>query len=215
MQAYSFSHIVFKSELMAYKIILLLLLIHVLVGASNKPSVPPPIIKWAVEKNSTLRVQGKTNVNKFTCNIKQYAEKDTIICLGDASKAIRLTGELKMDVLSFNCHSKMITNDFRKTIKADKYPMLIIRFLSLETMPILGNNTEAIKGWVEVELAGVVKKFQLIYSFAKGPSNQIQLEGGRNFSFSDFKLTPPKKLGGMIKIKDAFDVNFMLTLQPV
>jgi hypothetical protein len=186
-------------------------------GRVKETGSPSPLgmVRWVVEKNSTLRVQGKTNVNKFTCTTSEYAEKDTIICFGDPAKPVRLTGALEMDVLSFDCHSKLITKDFRKTIKADKYPVLTIRFLSLESMPLLQNKTQSIKGWVEVELAGEVKKFQLNYSFSKAASSRIQLNGGRSFSFSDFKLTPPKKLGGLVKIKDAFDVNFMLTLQPL
>lgn len=181
---------------------------------ANKP-VPASakVVRWVVEKNSTLRVQGKTNVNRFTCTIDEYAEKDTILCLDDPSKAVRLSGELKMNVLNFNCHSKLITKDFRKTIKADKYPVLIIRFLSLESMPFLQKKTELIKGWVEVELAGVIKKFELNYTFSGNSSGHILLNGGRSFSFSDFKLSPPKKLGGLVKIKDAFDVSFNLTLQ--
>jgi len=202
---------------MWYKNIFLLLLIPALMGSSlhKLPDRSGPAVKWIVEKNSTLSVQGKTNVNKFTCNIDEYAEKDTIICIDNASKAVKLTGELKMDVLSFDCHSKLITKDFRKTIKADKYPALTIRFLSLESMPLLNKKTELIKGWVEVELAGVVKKFELNYSFLKSTSGKIQLNGGRSFSFADFKLSPPKKLGGLVKIKDAFNVIFKLTLQPL
>ena len=203
---------------MGYKNLLLLLLIPAAMSSRTKETgreSPFKTIKWVVEKNSTLRIQGKTNVNRFTCNISEYAEKDTIICLGDPSKPVKLTGALEMDVLSFDCHSKLITKDFRKTIKADRYPRLTIRFLSLETMPVLANNTEAIKGWVEVELAGVIKKFQLNYSFSKASTGNIQLDGGRSFSFSDFNLSPPKKLGGLVKIKDAFDVNFKLTLKTV
>jgi hypothetical protein len=128
---------------MFYKNIFLLLLIPALMGSSlhKLPDRSGPAVKWIVEKNSTLSVQGKTNVNKFTCNIDEYAEKDTIICIDNASKAVKLTGELKMDVLSFDCHSKLITKDFRKTIKADKYPALTIRFLSLESMPLLNKKT--------------------------------------------------------------------------
>ena len=201
---------------MSYKNLFIILLIPVLLSSRAKENeYSLKTVRWVVEKNSTLRVQGKTNVNKFVCTISEYAERDTIICLGEPARQVKLTGALEMDVLSFDCHSKMITKDFRKTIKADKYPVLTIRFLSLESMPVLENKTESIKGWVEVELAGVVKKFQLNYSFSNAASGLIQLNGGRSFSFSDFKLTPPKKLGGLVKIKDAFDVNFMLTLQPV
>ena len=176
---------------------------------------PGRMIKWIVEKNSTLRVQGKTNINSFTCNINEYAKKDTIICINDPVKPISFTGEIQMDILSFNCHSSMITKGLRKTLKSDEYPTMSIRFISLQFMPLLQNKTELIKGWVEVQLAGVVKRFELSYSFLQSGLVYLQLNGGRSFRFSDFKLTPPRKFGGLIKIKDDFDVNFQLVLRTI
>ncbi|MEP6595978.1 MAG: hypothetical protein ABJA71_08520 [Ginsengibacter sp.] len=172
-------------------------------------------VKWVVEKNSTLRVEGRSNVNRFTCNINEYAEKDTIICFNQPSRSISLTGEIHMDIFSFNCHSSSITKNLRKTLKAREYPKMTIRFLSLQGMPALKNKTELIKGWVEVDLAGIVKRFELNYSFSRALSGYIQLNGGRSFRFSDFKLSPPQKLGGLIKVKDDFDVNFQLILRTV
>jgi hypothetical protein len=37
--------------------------------------------------------------------------------------------------LGFDRRSKMITDDLRKTLKAEEYPTLAIRFLSLERTP--------------------------------------------------------------------------------
>jgi len=182
---------------------------------SAKAQRPGKVIKWIVEKASTLYVKGKSNMNRFTCSINEYAKKDTLICYEDVSKPVHFTGEIQMDVLSFNCHSRMITKGLRKTLKADEYPQMSIRFISLQYMPLLQNKTELIKGWVEVELAGVVKRFELSYSFLQSGPASIQLNGGRSFHFSDFKLSPPRKFGGLIRIKDEFDVNFLLVLRTV
>lgn len=174
-----------------------------------------PIAKWKVEKNSTLLVKGKSNVNSFTCTINEYTKNDTLICSNDVSKSVRLKGEMRMDVLRFDCHSGMLTKGLRQTLKADEYPIMMIRFLSLERMPILLTKEESVKGWIEVELAGAVKRFELTYSFNKNSGGNIQLDGGRTFCFSDFQLSPPKKFGGLIKIKDEFVVRFQLLLRPV
>jgi len=195
----------------------LLLITTLFVGATTVDNDPPSrsIVKWVVEKNSTLQVAGKSNVNNFTCNITEYAAKDTIICIDDPSKPIKLSGELQMDILSFDCNSIMITKDLRKTLKAEAYPTFHIRFLSLQSMPALQHNTELIKGCLEVELAGVVKKFELYYSFTAIGASYIKLKGSHKFCFSDFKLSPPRKLAGLIKIKDEFDVNFQLVLRGI
>ena len=171
------------------------------------------VVHWVIQKKSTLRVDGKSNINSFTCNIIEYNKNDTITSVAGSAKPVKLTGKMQMEILSFNCHSRMITKDLRKTLKAEEYPKMIIRFLSLQSMPALNDKKELIKGWVEVELAGVVKRFELNYTFSENDPGNIKLEGGRSFKFSDFKLSPPAKMGGLIKIKDAFDVNFELILR--
>jgi hypothetical protein len=171
------------------------------------------IAKWVVQKNSTLEVAGKTNVNSFTCNISQYNEKDTIAFFGESNKTIKLNGDLTMDILSFDCHSSMVNKDMQKTLKADEYPKLKIRFLTLQNMPLLQQKSEQVKGWLEVELAGVIKRIEMIYTISKAGNNFIQMSGNRNFTFSDFNLSPPQKFAGLIKIRDEFNVNFQLVLR--
>lgn len=171
------------------------------------------IAKWVVQKNSTLEVAGKTNVNSFTCNISQYNDRDTIAFFGESNKAIKLNGDLTMDILSFDCHSSMVNKDMQKTLKADVYPQLKIRFLTLQNMPLLQQKSEQVKGWLEVELAGVVKRIEMIYTISKVGNSFIQMSGSRTFNFSDFKLSPPQKFAGLIKIKDEFNVNFQLVLR--
>ncbi len=172
-------------------------------------------VKWAVQKNSTLWVEGSSNVNHFTCSVSSLASYDTIIVLNDAVSSLALKGSIKMDVLSFDCHNNLIRKDLRKTLKSEEHPHMVIRFLTLKTMPGLTFKTEQISGWVEVELAGVKKVFELHYTFTKAATGSIRLNGGRKFCFSDFSLEPPRKLAGLIKIRDEFDVKFELMLKPV
>lgn len=198
----------------------LLIVAHSFSGGSpaNARLKTPPRspIKWAVEKSSTLKIAGKSNVNEFACSIAGYYQPDTISYVEDgAGKAVRLNGALEIDVLRFDCHNKIITNDLRKTLKAEDYPKLIIRFLSLERTPSLEGVPQAMKGWVEVELAGTRKAFQVAYEFSKGPNNGYILNGKRTFCFSDFKLVPPRKLSGAVKVRDEFAVDFNLRLLPL
>lgn len=174
-------------------------------------------IRWAVQKTSTIRILGSTNINNFGCDITGYYQPDTIYCSEEnsISKLVTLNGSLQIDILNFDCHNKMLTGDLRKTLKANEYPKLVIRFLSLERTPIIQNNKDALKGWVEIELAGSTRRFEVCYTFIKSGESLIQLNGKRSFSFADFKLTPPKKFAGMIKVNDTFNVDFNLLLDPV
>lgn len=183
-------------------------------AASKGGATTSPGAKWVVEKNSMLHINGRSNVNSFVCSINVFASRDTIICANE-DRQISLSGDLHIDVMSFDCHSSLITKDLRKTLKVKEYPMMTIRFLSLQSMPISFDKAEPVKGWVEVQLAGVVKRFELSYSYSKWGSGKMLLKSSRSFCFSDFKLSPPKKLAGLIRIKDDFDVTFQLMLRPV
>jgi YceI-like protein len=195
---------------MAFLIIVLLLArVTINITCAQYPSA---FAGWIVEKESGLTVKGKSNINTFTCNIDKYLAKDTIVQVNNASNAILLDGSLSMDIKSFDCHSGQITNDLRKTLKAKEHPTMVIRFISIDRLP-KPVQTEFIKGLIEVELAGVVKRFDLVYTFSKEKSGNTRLIGGRSFCFSDFNLSPPKKLAGLIKIKDDFEVEFKLTLR--
>jgi len=173
--------------------------------------------RWAVQKSSTIRILGSTNVNKFGCDVIGYYRPDTISCSEEnpVSKLVTLNGDLQIDISKFDCHNKMLTGDLRKTLKAKEYPELIIRFLSLEHSPTIYNNKDVLRGWVEIELAGSCRKFEVNYIFMKTESSLIQLNGNRCFSFADFKLTPPKKFAGLVKVNDKFHVDFNLLLDPI
>src|ERR1043165_1427647 len=92
------------------------------------------VIKWAIQKNSTLRINGKTNVSAFGCEIKGYYQMDTI-CYTEAANVnqiLPLRGSLNIDVVNFDCHNNMLTKDLRKTLNAEEHPQLVIRFIALE-----------------------------------------------------------------------------------
>jgi len=160
------------------------------------------VTRWAVQKTSTLRIQGSSNVNNFGCDITGYYQPDTLICFEENpdNKAVPL---------------KILTNDLRKTLKANRYPKLVIRFLSFERNPVMRNARDVLKGSVEVELVGCNKRFDIFYTFEKTNSSFFKLNGNQSFSFADFNLTPPSKFGGLVKVKDKFIVDFNLLLQPI
>ena len=180
----------------------------------SRYNTSPYATRWVVEKNSRLSVAGKSNVNEFQCAIMGYYQADTILCTDEAAgKPVKLNGCLELDISRFDCNSRMITSDLRKTLKAEQYPQLVIRFLTLERMPSFQGKAQRMKGWVEIGIAGVNRTLQINYDFIKTEQSSFVLNGQKTFCFSDFKLHPPKKLAGMIQIRDNFDVLFQLQMR--
>ena len=79
----------------------------------------------------------------------------------------------------------------------------------------MSSKPEPIKGLVDIEIAGVNKRFEINYLMSKDEENVIHLLGSRDLNFSDFKLIPPRKLGGMIQTKDLLTVEFQLKMKTI
>ncbi|HJV19229.1 MAG TPA: YceI family protein [Sediminibacterium sp.] len=195
-----------------HKALFLLILLFVLSGF-----IPPDGGRaiWVVLQGSSLTVKGSTNINTFQCVIPNYSLPDTISLVRSSQKGVTLpmNGKLNLSVEDFDCHNKMMTSDLRKTLKAKTYPVLTVRFVSVNGFPDL-KNPGRITGIVDIGLAGVTKRFEINYLFSYEERQQIQLKGDQLIHFSDFNLTPPSKLGGVIKAKDELKVEFILHLKP-
>ena len=169
--------------------------------------------KWVVNENSSLSVNGSTNINKFTCEIPAYDKTDTLaIGRSKSDKEIALSGEISLNVKSFDCHNSIMTHDLRKTLKEDQFPALRISFLSLNKLPGLSTRAELITGIVDIEIAGVRKRCVINYQISEDAQKVVHLNGSRDINFSDFNLVPPRKLGGMIKTNDKLSVDFHLNM---
>ena len=173
-------------------------------------------IKWVIQKASSLNIAGRTNVNSFACAVNQYMRPDTITCINDNDQhnaGITLKGSLLIDVNAFDCRNQPMTSELKKTLKQPQYPYLKITFLSLEKMPCLQVHNESMKGYVNIEMAGVCKRFEINYELFAKSDACMELIGCRTFCFSDFGLEPPKKMGGLIRVNNEIDVQFHLYIQ--
>ena len=171
--------------------------------------------KWVIEKNSSLRIEGKSNVNGFKCDIVEYLNRDTIFLYKDASQAqmpVATKGGLIININSFDCHQNHITADLKKTLKAKENAYMKINLLTLGHIEPNTSN-QRITGYVEIHLAGITKKIEINYSVVKNQPGSLYLIGTKTVKFSDFMLTPPSKLAGLIKVEQDIKVRFELMLR--
>jgi hypothetical protein len=193
---------------------LLFILFALLQFSFGKPMVKE--VKWLVERNSKLIIDGRSNVNKFRCQIDQYYGLDTLSVRYDpyTSKIVSLTGSIQVEAENFDCRNDMMTADLRKTIMADKYPHLKVDFLPIHK-PVKNYGHMPTKAVIQISLGGVCKEFELHYKIATSDNGATTLVGSRKFLFSDFNLEPPTKMLGMVKVENEFEVIFDLVLKPL
>src|SRR6476659_1626504 len=99
--------------------------------------IPPGdaiITRWVKVNGCSLKVDGSTNVNNFSCAISNYNRPDTILVNRNVNP-VQLNVNIQLDVQNFDCHNGIITADLRKTLKAKEFPKLVIRFLNITRYP--------------------------------------------------------------------------------
>lgn len=168
--------------------------------------------KWLIEKESNLYFEGRTNISNFRCGITHYLHPDTLcFCREDDSKAILgVKGGLSIDVNGFECQQPYMDKDLRKALKAKECPLMKICLLSIGSF---NGNVSQVKGKVAISLAGVTRVIDVDYTVQPLDDNNLRLYGKQQVLFSDFDLTPPRKMAGLVKVEQQIDVNFMLALR--
>lgn len=168
---------------------------------------------WLVSDESVIEIIGTTNISSFKCESKEYAGKEilteSVATYGNLSF---WNGEITLKSENFDCFNSMMTKDFQKTINAEEYPHIRVKFLNLikESENI---NQENLRGEVEITLAGVSKKYPITCLFLAKNGKKALLSGERKLHFTEFEIEPPTKFFGTIKVNNILGVNFYLVLE--
>ena len=191
------------------------LLLTILVSSLFFNHGNPTVERWVIERSSNLCIEGRSNVAGFQCDVIEYLNADTLSIYREDEHQLSLNtkGGLTININRIDCHQKYITSDLRKTLKADKVPQLKIELLSIGNFAIVGNKN--IKGMVVIDLAGATRKMEVNYTVQADDKNNIQLYGSRDVLFSDFGLTAPSKLAGLIKVENQLKIRFHLVLRSI
>ncbi len=149
---------------------------------------------FAKAQENFVQINGSTNVNKFQCINNKFKPEAGAYTFSDKNLP-----NIILKVTDFDCGNRMMTKDFQKILNADKYPDMIIRFINFIKIQ------KSIVAVVEVRMMNQSKRYNIEFDVENN-----RLVGRKNVKFSDFNITPPKKMGGMIVVKD--DLNLIFSL---
>lgn len=145
-------------------------------------------------------IEGSTSVGDFSCTY-ELDQRDTvkIYSLPTESTSVAYT----IPSSSFECYNFLLNRDFKKTIKAKEHKEIKVKLSGFRKK---GNYYLCN---LELQLAGKDKLYEdtLLKILGK------ELTGSLVVKFPDFDLTPPKKLGGLVKVKEDIKISVALTMQ--
>jgi hypothetical protein len=117
-----------------------------------------------------------------------------------------------LPTVHFACDNKAMTRDFLKALKADEFPNMQIFFthLVLPTSLSLKSTQTDVPALVSFSIAGVKRKYSLVFDRVDLKSDILTIIGGITLKMSDFGITPPTAMFGMVKANDVIRINFVL-----
>lgn len=157
---------------------------------------------------SKLNLTGDTNISAFECTFDTgYLKKGQKIKYTGTESHLKFTDAiLILNTQGFDCGNKRINKDFHDLIKSDRYPEI---YLELTEIKVRENGHATARAGITI--AGIRKFYDLPVEIEKGEI--ATYKGNLELDINDFGLEPPKKLFGMIVVKDEIEINFNLVVQ--
>ncbi|WGF91593.1 YceI family protein [Aequorivita marisscotiae] len=154
---------------------------------------------------SELSIKGDTNISEFGCEFSTYYLEE---CREVVYKRIGNNIHFKNAVLSlknkgFNCGHKIINKDFHALLNTKEYPNI-----TLELNEITFNKSNEKVAHVLITIAGTQKEYTFPIDVISSSLNRFV--GKLKLNINDFNLEPPKKMFGLIVIKDEIEIDFNL-----
>lgn len=172
------------------------LLMFTATGAYNQPLA----VNRAANCQNYLFISGESNVNQFTFsyNASENNEKEKV---KQANESI----QIHIPIRQFEASNPMMYKDFLELMHESEFPIITVSF----PVKTLQNLSDTQRGCPEVSIsiAGVTRKYNINCSAARCDQN-IFLRGNQVIRLSDFKLKPPAKLLGLVKVNNEINVDF-------
>ncbi len=150
-----------------------------------------------------LVITGESNINKFSFSYvtPRMPEVDKT---NKGAEDERI--DFDIPVHRFKASNPRMYDDFLSLLKAEEYPYLRISLLTGDT-DREGKSKISINERISVTIAGVTREYTvncLVSQCAAG----LVLKGMQTVRLTDFGLSPPVRLKGIVKVDNEIDVKF-------
>lgn len=157
---------------------------------------------------SQLTITGDTNISAFSCifNPKKLPNSILVLHVNNPSEIQLKNAILVLNNEGFDCGNKQINKDFHSLLQTEEYPEI-----RLEVKKIRLEKDSKAKAEVNISIAGKQNQYSVPVRIVSEPATCF--EGSLELDINDFGLEPPKKLFGMIKVKEDIQINFNLSVE--
>ncbi len=152
-----------------------------------------------------ILIRGTTNLNHFQI---VYNERELSLFAPADSDDVAYV-KMSIPVNEFQTNNKVLLQDFLKIIQADRFPSINIFLENDITRKILADVPET-KQKIMVQIGEIKNAYECVSYLEKSYYNEWYFTGKLNIRLTDFKIDPPEKFLGLIKVKDLIEINFKI-----
>ena len=155
-----------------------------------------------------ILIEGETNINSF--NFLFNNSKINIIPVKE--KTINQTNkndivEFFIPVRAFRGSNCLMETDFQELLNAQDYPMVKVGIERKKLNGIVSEDGNS-KLSFYLTIAGITKLIDGNYLINLCGENEIILQGSTRVKLTDFSISPPKKMFGVLQVKDLIFIKF-------
>ena len=187
---------------------ILLILLLVLTGSTISPIPPGGDDNGKSNTCSTfLVINGESNINRFSFSFMSNADDNA----NSYDSRIWKNGtEVLIPLREFQASNPRMYNDFLQEVHEREYPNISIFLPQMgpDKLEAMANGTEQ---KVLITMAGVAKQYTVDCDLVNC-GGRLAIRGSQIIRLTDFKISPPEKLNGLIKVKNEITVSFGIIL---
>jgi hypothetical protein len=148
-------------------------------------------------------IEGKTNINQFELKWDDTRKTKT----NEASCVDTSFFGINIPVKDFEASNSLMYADFMQLMKADDFPKIFIR-ISQDQLDKLKEANDFCTPDILLTIAGISNSYSVPCHAYKCAEKTLYINGTKKIHLKDFKMNPPVKLQGLIKVEDELEVKF-------
>lgn len=175
-------------------------------------------VSYTIDPASKLYLQGSTNVTNFSCNCNdRFSEGSFQINAKENNSLLQFSNAVMyIKTETFDCRNRLMNRDLYKALKSTQYPKIKIQLLEAQQNPNAMvndcNDWVTLKGQAIITLTNVSKKVPLDVKAKKTGKNQFRFVSSKDLLMTDFNITPPSPMLGIVKVRDKITIHLDLNV---
>lgn len=157
-------------------------------------------------KTFSMTIAGTTNVHDFTTKVTQATGEAVVNNSRELQSLV-----VEIPVRALKSGEKLMDTKTYETFDVNKNPNITFKLIEVNSLKVDGNQISVtVTG--NLTMAGVTRRISIKTTGVGNKAGYIQFKGAVPLKMSDFKMSPPTAMMGLMKVGDAvtlkYDVSF-------